>query len=158
MRAYMNLIVLVLAACSVSPVLSAPVERYGNLLDVFKGRAFLMTGKNNRQRPSPLTISSQRPSSVQLSNTRPSVDSASLSLAPAPSGGASRLSDTDTTLVEPEIASPATSATLVGSGSRSATGSDATGSDDDSDSVVFIHHSSPPSWPSFLPEHSNESN
>jgi len=47
MRPYMILAVLVLAACTVSPALSAPTQyRYGNLLVKlsFKGRAFLISG------------------------------------------------------------------------------------------------------------------
>jgi|SRR6266850_2345911 len=46
MRSYMNLVVLALAARTVSPALSAPTSYgpgYGNLLE-FKGRAFLISG------------------------------------------------------------------------------------------------------------------
>ena len=45
MRSYMNLAVLALAASSVRHALSAPIPSgYGNLLIVFKGQAFLMSG------------------------------------------------------------------------------------------------------------------
>jgi hypothetical protein len=44
MRSYMNLVVLALAAFSISPVLSVPTQyRYGILLVKFKGRAFLIS-------------------------------------------------------------------------------------------------------------------